>query len=76
MLFVYTYYWKFFIYLSFSYSALSDASSDIMAEAFNDAEVFEVEEVDTTGLKVAVGVLGALLGIGLIAGVGIFVYQK
>ncbi|XP_050711275.1 protocadherin Fat 4-like isoform X5 [Eriocheir sinensis] len=57
-------------------SALTDGSSGLQAETFNDAEVFEVEVVDTTGLTVAVGVLGALLGVVLIAGVGFFVYQK
>ncbi len=49
----------------------------MQAEEFIDADVFEAEtQEDTTGLKVAVGVLGALLGVVLIAGVAFFVYQK
>ncbi|XP_069164419.1 protocadherin Fat 3 isoform X6 [Procambarus clarkii] len=54
-------------------------NTEVVAQVFADRSVFQGDgggSVDDTGLKVAVGILGALLGLILIAALVLFIYMR
>ncbi|XP_053648345.2 cadherin-related family member 1 isoform X8 [Cherax quadricarinatus] len=60
--------------------ALSDGKTNVVAQEFTDKALFQcvddTNETSNTGLKVAVGILGALLGLILLAALAFLVYKK
>ncbi|XP_042211743.1 protocadherin Fat 4-like isoform X5 [Homarus americanus] len=59
--------------------ALSQGHTNVKAQTFSDKEVFQgggTVITPDTGLKVAVGILGAIVGLAVVAIVGYFAYQR